>query len=73
MLHRTMYLALERLILIVLSIVICIQCANFNIGGHFLYASLSQLELLWHDEQGIVRIFEDMIDENPSKWPILKE
>ena len=73
MLHRTMYLALERLISIVLSIIVCAQCANFNIGGHYLYASLSQLELLWHDEQGIVRMLENMIDESPFDRPTMKE
>ena len=73
MVRKTTPLTLQRLISTVLSFNICAQCANFTIGGHFLYASLSQLELLWHDEQGIVRIFEDIIDENPFKWPILKE
>ena len=73
MVQKTTPLTLQRLISRVLSFNSYAQCANFTIGGHFLYASLSQLELLWHDEQGIVRIFEDMIDENPFKWPILKE
>lgn len=73
MIHTSMHLSPEHLISAALSIIVSVQCANFTIGGHFLHASLSQLELLWHDEQGIVRTLENIIAENPFKWPALSE
>ena len=73
MVQQMMHLALEPLFSAAFFIVISVKCANLHIGGSFLHASLSQLELLWHDEQGLVRIMESIIQDNPFKWPTLKE
>ena len=63
----------EKLILAIVLRIISVPYAYAKIGGHFLHASLSQLELLWHDDIGFVRVLENVKEEYPSELPILEE
>ena len=63
----------EKLILAIILRIMSVPYAYTKIGGHFLHASLSQLELLWHDEIKFVRMLENMVEEYPFELPILEE
>ena len=56
---------------IVLILTLCqkVDYANSAFGGHDLFTSLSQLEVLWWNEHDIVRKMEDAmgLDENLTK------
>ena len=44
-----------------------------NVGGHDLFTSLAQLEVLWHNDREVVSVMEDAIGKMESATLALKE
>ena len=47
--------------------------ANATVGGHDLFTSLAQLEVLWKNEMQVVDVMENAIKKMESATNILKE
>ena len=60
---------LKWYIVLILTLHQRVHYANCAFGGHDLFTSLSQLEVLWRNEHEIVRKMEDAmgLDENVTK------
>ena len=44
-----------------------------NVGGHDLFTSLAQLEVLWQNDREVVTVMEDAIRKMESATQALKE
>ena len=44
-----------------------------DVGGHDLFTSLAQLEVLWHNDREVVSVMEDAIGKMESATQALKE
>ena len=44
-----------------------------DVGGHDLFTSLAQLEVLWHNDREMVSVMEDAIGKMESATQALKE
>ena len=61
-------------ILVVFVILITLTLgANATVGGHDLFTSLAQLEVLWKNEMQVVNVMENAIEKMEKATNALKE
>ena len=48
---------------ILLFLNLCVKVSVADVGGHDLFTSLAQLEVLWHNEMEIVKVMKDTIEK----------
>lgn len=56
----------QRTFTILFAIALCLKTANCGFGGHDLFTSLSQLEVLWRNEHEIIKSMQNAIGINEN-------
>ena len=48
---------------ILLFLILCMKTSSADVGGHDLFTSLAQLEVLWQNEMEVVKVMKDTIEK----------